>query len=125
MNLLLICISGAVGAICRYLLGLFFMKRYVLQSIPIAMIVVNMLGSFGLGLFYAFYGRRIPVDAYEEPLFLIIAIGFFGAFTTFSTFSVEAVQLFQQRLWKTFFMYISLSIVGSISMFIIGLFLMR
>ncbi|TWI53942.1 fluoride efflux transporter CrcB [Halalkalibacter nanhaiisediminis] len=126
MNLLLVSIGGAVGAICRYLLGLVMMKRYSESPFPIAMLVVNMIGSLGLGLFYGFhYGQTPAASAYEEPLFLLIALGFFGAFTTYSTFSIEAVQLFQKKLWKPLLAYISLSIVGSILMFVIGLMMMK
>lgn len=125
MNLLLVSIGGATGAICRYLLGLIIMKQCPSPPFPIAMLVVNILGSLGLGVFFGTYYGSIPLGAYEEPAFLIIAIGFFGAFTTFSTFSTESVQLLQRKSWKALFTYVGLSIVGSVLMFMLGFTIMR
>ncbi|GAE27278.1 CrcB protein [Halalkalibacter wakoensis JCM 9140] len=125
MNLLLVSLGGAIGAIIRYLVGLAIMKRFPTPPIPIAMLVVNLLGSLGLGIFYGTYYSGIPLGAYEEPAFLLIGIGFFGAFTTFSTFSTETVQLYQTKAWKPLFSYISISIVGSILMFVGGFILTK
>lgn len=119
ITLLLASIGGAAGAVSRYLLGLFIMKKLNSRSFPLAMLIVNVLGSLGLGLFYGAYFQQIP-QAYDEPFFLLLALGYFGAFTTFSTFSVEAVQLYQRRLWKQLFLYIGLSIIGSVCLFVLG-----
>ncbi|MCM3715811.1 fluoride efflux transporter CrcB [Halalkalibacter oceani] len=116
--------GGAAGAVSRYVLGLYIMKKLVSQPFPLAMLIVNVLGSFGLGFFYGAYFQQIP-QAYEEPLFLFLALGYFGAFTTFSTFSVEAVQLYQQRRWLHLFLYMGLSIFGSICLFMTGFMVMR
>ncbi|MDT8862392.1 fluoride efflux transporter CrcB [Alkalihalobacillus sp. MEB130] len=125
MNLLLVGIGGAVGAISRYLLGLVIMRRYPSPPFPIAMLIVNILGSLGLGTFYGSYYGAIPLGAYDEPLFLLMAIGFFGAFTTFSTFSTETVQLYQKKEWLPLIYYITFSIIGSIVMFVIGFTIMK
>ncbi|MFC0562156.1 fluoride efflux transporter CrcB [Halalkalibacter alkalisediminis] len=120
MNILLVSIGGVAGAIARYLLGLILMKRFPTPPFPIAMLLVNLLGSFGLGTFHGAYYGIIPLGAYEEPVFLLIAIGFFGAFTTFSTFSTEAILLLQKKRWKALIAYVGLSIVGSILVFVLG-----
>ena len=125
MNLLLLSIGGATGAICRYLLGLTIMKQCPSPPFPIAMLVVNILGSLGLGVFLGAYYGSIPLGAYEDPAFLMIAIGFFGAFTTFSTFSTESVQLLQKKSWKRLFIYVGLSIVGSVLVFVLGFMIMK
>ncbi|KHF38577.1 fluoride efflux transporter CrcB [Halalkalibacter okhensis] len=120
MNLLLVSVGGMLGAICRYVLGIAIMSKFPTPPFPIAMLIVNVLGSLGLGVFYGSYYGGIPLGAYEESVFLLVAIGFFGAFTTFSTFSMETVQLYQKSAWKPLLAYISLSIVGSITMFVFG-----
>lgn len=122
MNLLLVGIGGATGAVARYLLGAAIMKRNPHPPIPVAMLIVNLMGAFGLGLFFAVIYGQIPLASYEAPLFLLIGIGFFGAFTTFSTFSVEAIQLVEKNLLKKAIVYVTLSIVGSIIFFIVGFF---
>lgn len=120
MNLLLVGIGGATGAVARYLIGAAIMKRNPHPPIPVAMLIVNMIGSFGLGLFFAVLYGQIPLASYDAPFFLLIGIGFFGAFTTFSTFSVEAIQLVEMNLYKKAILYVSFSIVGSLVLFIVG-----
>ncbi|WP_096198914.1 fluoride efflux transporter CrcB [Bacillus sp. FJAT-45350] len=121
MNILLLALGGGLGAITRYLCGLFIMKRFPQPSIPVAMLLVNLTGSLGLGLFLGLLYEGVPLGAYEEPFFLLVAIGFFGAYTTFSTFSMEASELIRKRLYKKLVAYVSLSIFGSILFFCVGL----
>ncbi|WP_216827531.1 fluoride efflux transporter CrcB [Alkalihalobacterium elongatum] len=122
MSVLILGMGGAIGAVSRYLLGLAIMKRKPHPPIPIAMLTVNLLGSMGLGLFFSLAYGTIPLSgAYEEPLFLFLGIGFFGAFTTFSTFSMETIELVRNKHMKKAVVYFILSIVGSIVAFIIGL----
>jgi hypothetical protein len=68
MNLLLVGVGGALGAICRYLLGLAIMSRFPKPPFPIAMLIVNVLGSLGLGLFYGSYYGAIPRRMDETPI---------------------------------------------------------
>lgn len=120
MNLFLLAIGGALGSVSRYLLGLAIVKKYPHPPIPVAMLTVNLLGSFGLGLFFAIAYGKVPLAAYDEMLFLFLGIGFFGAFTTFSTFSMEMIELLRKKLIKKAIIYFSISIAGSIIMFLIG-----
>jgi CrcB protein len=120
LNLFCLAFGGAIGAISRYLLGLAVMNRYPSPPFPIAMLIVNIIGSLGLGIFFGLKYGSIPLGAYDDPLYLTIGIGFFGAFTTFSTFSVEAMQLYHHKKWKEISIYVLLSIFGSIICFLIG-----
>lgn len=120
MTIVLLLAAGAAGAVSRYLLGLLFVSRLPASSIPLPMLAVNMLGSFGLGVFLSLYIGVIPMDAYDDIWFTTFGIGFFGAFTTFSTFAVEAVSLIHERKWMPFLWYVSLSIIGSLVAFIFG-----
>lgn len=110
--------GGALGAMCRYGIGLLLMNKYPHPPIPIAMLIVNVVGSLGLGLFLGHYFSSYEAfDLYNAPIFLLIGLGFFGAFTTFSTFSVETVLLLRNRQLKKAFLYVFLSIVLSIAFF--------
>ncbi|WP_223700924.1 fluoride efflux transporter CrcB [Sutcliffiella deserti] len=115
----IVAIGGGVGAVLRYITGIFLMKRFPAPPIPIAMVIVNIIGSCGLGLLM---GQLIhhPDSSYHNYSYLFLGLGFFGGFTTFSTFSVEAVQLWKKRLFKKFFLYILISIIGSIIGFMVG-----
>ncbi|MBU8906667.1 fluoride efflux transporter CrcB [Desertibacillus haloalkaliphilus] len=120
MNILLLALGGSLGAVARYLLGLLFMKTFPKPPIPIAMLIVNLIGSLGLGLFFGLYFADIPLGAYDDSLYLFLGIGFFGAFTTFSTFSTEAMQLLRDKKTKGFVLYSMISIIGSIFVFAVA-----
>lgn len=111
MKFIAIALGGAIGAYCRYWFGAWLAARVNIRAFPLAMVIVNWLGSFGLGVMTALalnYHLSIPTA---------VTVGFFGAFTTFSTFSLEAVQLLRQRQYVFAFLYIVASIFGSIALF--------
>ncbi|MDG5471980.1 fluoride efflux transporter CrcB [Jeotgalibacillus sp. ET6] len=121
MNLVLVSIGGGLGAVCRYLMGILLQEKFPSTVIPTAMLSVNLLGSFGLGLFLGFFYGSIPAQPIQDPIYLLFGVGFFGAFTTFSTFSVEAVQLLREHSYTRALVYISLTIAGSVFIFLLGL----
>ena len=62
------------------------------NPIPFGTYTVNVLGSFGLGLF-VILSKLLPIPSW---LVLLIGTGFFGCFTTMSTFAVESLGLSEQ-----------------------------
>ncbi len=116
MSILLLTIGGGIGAILRYMLGIYIMSVWKCNTLPVAMVIVNVIGSFGLGSFLGVHSQ-LP---YEDPLYLLFAIGLFGAFTTFSTFSMEARELLYKKRYKELILYLMMSIAGSIILFIVG-----
>ena len=84
-NFLAVGVGGLFGAIARYAVSL-AVARIWTRNFPLATFLVNVSGSFVLGLFTAFAAQRVPID----PIWrLLIATGFVGAYTTFSTFEYE------------------------------------
>lgn len=83
---LLVALGGALGALSRYGLGLLASRlagHFV--SFPLMTLLINVGGSFALGLLTALVGRGVlPPEAR-----LLLGVGFLGAYTTFSTFSVD------------------------------------
>ncbi|QCC58595.1 fluoride efflux transporter CrcB [Natrinema thermotolerans] len=79
--------GGAIGAVCRYLVGHWVSSRLESGRLPLATFVVNVVGSFLLGL-VVFAGA-------SESTLRLVATGFCGSFTTFSSFSVETVRLYE------------------------------
>lgn len=124
MNVFLLAIGGGLGAILRYLIGKWLMKSFPNPPFPVAMIVVNVIGSFGLGIFLGSYMQTLHVMGNDDLVFLVLGVGFFGAFTTFSTFSVEAQALLQKREWSKVVLYLTLTIIGSILAFILGYYIL-
>lgn len=77
---------GAAGALARYALGAWLQEAANLRF-PVGTLVINVLGSFLLGLLFAAADRLAPEWR------VAVGTGFLGAFTTFSTFSVDTVRL--------------------------------
>ena len=81
-------LSGAVGAVARYLLGRFIAERMSSQF-PLGTLVINLTGAFLIGLLSSLVGHKI-IDTSQQT---ILATGFLGGYTTFSTMSWEGIQL--------------------------------
>jgi CrcB protein len=91
MKALLVGIGGFAGANARYWLGGWVSNRWG-AAFPYATFVINVSGSFVLGLFMAMVTGRFIVHPNWR---LIFAIGFVGAYTTFSTFEYETMGLME------------------------------
>ena len=110
-QLLLIAIGGAAGALSRYWLSAAVMalaSRSNLAFFPYGTLLVNVIGSLMMGVFYVLIVDKalLPAD-----LKSVAMVGFLGAFTTFSTFSLEAVNLFENGQPLAAFIYIVASVV--------------
>jgi fluoride exporter len=110
--------GGAIGTVCRYLIGHFFQQRHASDSIPWGTLSVNLIGSFLIGCLGALW-IKFPI-AYEWRLFLIT--GFLGGFTTFSAFALESYQLYQTKPFLML-LYITSSVLGGLSLCAIGFWL--
>ena len=86
MPLLLIGLGGFAGAISRYLVDGLVSDRTG-GGFPWGTLVVNVTGSFLLGLLFAMTAERAILPAeIRGP----VMIGFIGAYTTFSTYMLES-----------------------------------
>jgi CrcB protein len=91
MPILLIGLGGFAGAVTRYLLDGVVSERLT-GAFPWGTFVVNLSGSFALGLLFALSAdRAILPPEIRGP----ILIGFIGAYTTFSTYMLESWQLIE------------------------------
>ena len=106
MTWLLIGLAGAAGALTRHAVGLAVGP----QSFPYATLVINLTGSFLLGLVLAVggEGRLSPQTT------TAVAVGFLGAYTTYSTFAFEAFTLGRLDRTGTAALYVALSVVGGL-----------
>ena len=91
-------LGGVVGACARYFLSRFIAK-IAGTSFPWGTLLINVTGSFLLGLFLVYTTERVFVDPRWR---LLVAIGFCGAYTTFSSYAYESMIYFQQGNWALF-----------------------
>lgn len=115
MKYIYIGIGGFLGAVGRYLFG----ELFVLQSgFPIAIVIINLLGSFLLG--YLVEGFRYTTKL-SSKVRLGITGGFLGGFTTFSTFSLDFVQLLKQQDILMAVVFLLSNIIGGLICAYLGL----
>jgi CrcB protein len=87
---LIVMAGGALGTLARYLIGVAALP--ISGQLPWGTIIINILGSFIIGLFgtLTLASGRHPLS---EDLRLFVMIGFCGGFTTFSSFSLQTLDL--------------------------------
>jgi CrcB protein len=89
VTLLFVALGAAVGAPLRYVTDR-AVQRLHSGRFPFGTLVVNVVGSFILGLASGGTGAA-------GGLFALVGTGFCGALTTYSTFGYETVRLFEER----------------------------
>lgn len=115
-----VALGGALGAALRY--GVVqAVSRSFGGAIPLGTGVVNLVGSFAMGLVAVWVLQRVG-DARFAPL---IITGLLGGFTTFSAFSLDAVLLWDQGREGMAAIYVFGSVFGSVASLLAGMVLMR
>ena len=114
MLLMVIALGGALGAVARYGIS-GWVQGWMNTTFPLGTLVVNVTGSFLLGLSLYLLESTAPTTEMRS----FVTIGFLGAFTTFSTFSYEAVVLLQGGEWARGGLYVG----GSLALGLVGILL--
>ena len=114
-----VALGGAIGAALRFLTGVGIL-RLIGPGFPVAVMGVNVFGSFMMGLFVVFATQRGVAQL--NPF---VMAGLLGGFTTFSAFSLEAVNLFERGAMGQALAYVVMSVVLSIGGLMLGLMIAR
>lgn len=112
---LLVALFGAAGSVLRYSLYL-ITPRFFYLNFPISTVLVNLLGSFFIGVCVSLFDKSIIT----ENIRIFIAIGLLGGFTTFSTFSMDLFNLLNKSLYIEMISYLVLSVFGGLLLFLAG-----
>ncbi|MCK5913437.1 MAG: fluoride efflux transporter CrcB [Desulfuromusa sp.] len=97
MQLLYIGIFGGLGCMARYLAS-GWTYQLVGRNLPYGTLLVNIVGSFLLGLLVT---SGLRGDFLSPDIRIGLAVGFMGGFTTFSTFSYETLRLLENgSFWQ-------------------------
>jgi CrcB protein len=89
-KIVLLLAGGATGTVTRYAVsGL--THRYFDGTFPIGTLVVNLIGSFLIGLIWGLW----ETSNISSNTRTFIFIGILGGFTTFSSYTIETLNLFR------------------------------
>jgi CrcB protein len=89
--IVLVGLGSAVGGVLRYYIGRWVDARAGGTGFPWGTFVINVSGSFVLGVLALLVIERLPPD--YRWAYLLLGTGLCGGFTTFSTFEWETYQL--------------------------------
>ena len=118
--LLSVALGGAIGASLRFLTGIGILRLFGQTGFPVAIIAVNVVGSFLMGVFVVLAAHRGLTHL--SPL---VMTGLLGGFTTFSAFSLEAVTLYARGAVGQAALYVAISVGASIAALLAGLWVAR
>ncbi len=108
-------VGGALGTVARYLLETH--HPVAADGLPWVTLLVNLTGSFAIGLLIPLtehISHRAPL---VRPLFII---GFLGGWTTYSTLTVDATLLAKHGDIATCLAYLAATVVGGLALVVAG-----
>lgn len=107
-------LGGALGSILRFY-AVDYIHKLGTNSFPFGILFVNMLGSFIIGMLYAYFSTHEIPTVYKA----FLTAGFLGGLTTFSTFALDSFLLFNSSL-NLAILNIILNLFGSIFLVMVG-----
>jgi CrcB protein len=114
MLYLIVFIGAGIGGALRHGVNVAATRLFGF-GFPFGTLIVNVTGSFAMGLFAGYFAYRTGVPQHVR---LFLTTGILGGFTTFSTFSLDAAVLIERHAYGAAVGYM----VGSVAAALAGLF---
>ncbi len=108
-------LGGAVGTMARYLLAAH--HPLAVGDFPWVTLLVNLSGSFAIGLVMPLTQRVSPRLSAARPL---LVVGFLGGWTTYSTLAAEATLLARRGDVGTCLAYLVATVAGGLALVVAG-----
>ncbi len=107
LKYVLVGVGGCLGSILRFWLGTYIGSRMGTRF-PYGTFVINITGSFLIGLVFALMTAR---TSWSPNWRYLIPIGFIGGYTTFSSFEYETLRTVQDGQIGLGVLYVLLSVI--------------
>ncbi|HMM82219.1 MAG TPA: CrcB family protein [Terrimesophilobacter sp.] len=91
---LVVAVAGGIGAALRLALNVTVHGK-VPTRYPVALTIINVSGSFVLGLISGLAGSHLLTPEWG----VVLGVGLVGGYTAFSTTSFQTLRLVQERRW--------------------------
>ncbi|MFL6475461.1 MAG: fluoride efflux transporter CrcB [Nitrososphaera sp.] len=114
IELMLIAIGAVAGAFLRYRIT--SSHLLILDALPINVLIVNVIGSFILGMFSVLAVAWNLDSKYS----LLVAVGFCGSLTTMSSFALETARFIDERFFGRMAINLVVNVGFSIGAIIAG-----
>jgi CrcB protein len=118
-KVMILAVGGALGTNARYWLAVWLNEASWrtpgtwLGAFPLGTFVINVTGSFVLGVVGVVFIERLPD---QREWFLFLGTGLCGGYTTFSTFEWETLNLLRDRSW----LLATVNVIGSVAVGFLG-----
>jgi len=113
---LLICLAGACGTGCRYLIAIWAAQRFG-SAFPYGTLIVNITGCFAI----AAVMHAALTLAWPPNLRAVVTIGFLGGLTTYSSFNYETTKLIEDGALATAALNAAATILGAFAAGLLGM----
>jgi CrcB protein len=120
---LLVFLGAGVGGALRHGVNV-GCTRWCGPAFPVGTVLINILGSFAMGLVAGWFAFRTDASA-SQALRLFLTTGILGGFTTFSAFSLDAALLWERGALALAGFYVIGSVVLSLAALGAALAMMR
>jgi len=115
-KVLFVLLGGAIGTGCRYWLSTFVYSVVEKPSFPYANFIINVSGSFIIGILAELFEARVLVS---PTLRAALLTGVLGGYTTFSSFSLETFSLLRDGgIWLALINVLGSVLLGLVAVWI-------
>ena len=121
MGYLIVFAGAGIGGALRHGVNLGAARLFGF-GFPFGTLIVNVLGSFLMGLFAGYFAFRTGIPQHAR---LFLTTGLLGGFTTFSAFSLDAALLLERHAYWLAAAYMAGSVVASVISLFAGLSIFR
>jgi CrcB protein len=121
MLYLIVFLGAGIGGALRHGVNVAAARLFGFEF-PYGTLIVNIVGSFAMGLLAGYFAYRPGIDQHVR---LFLTTGILGGFTTFSAFSLDAALLIERHSYGLAAGYMVGSVAASVSALFFGLAVFR